>query len=661
MNNNVLEFYIKMKDLMSGSLVKLGRTHSETFGKMQKGNKDFMHSVEGVRSRLTDATRVLEQTNSKRAFQAAIKDVKQYQQELDKLERRAYGGGKGGGSGLGMLARYAGGAAIAGGALYFGKDAVDRAMQFGATQKTFEVMLGKGKGQALAGSLNQLQQDTILGPEVFKDAQTMLGFGMQGNKVLPTLKSLGDIAMGDKERLDSLTLAYSQVHAAGRLMGQDLLQFINAGWNPLQAISEKTGKSLAQLKKDVEGGKISFQMIEQALKDATGAGGKFNNMMNQIAETSFGKSQIIQGQWENTKVKFGQLLIPITDGFMDMANGAMNLIVTSERMPEVLRNEQFEATSLLKVVTSLNEGNRLRKSLLTDLLSKYPDLFKNIDVEKVKNSELLSVLNDINKSYDERIKLATHAMVVEDQSKEMSGNMRRQALWGAVLEFGKQGNWEMANKYLNKTAEGAKSALAVLLNKNLSHEDLLQLAQRQYEYYGGAVSKSQAVIDNENRQDRGEQTLSMIKRAQEAFGNKKGFHAIFKNDAQGEASIVAMLKMYDSFKSLPDAEQVKRLAANPAYYNNFSRYFGTSTADGIMSRNGSKGEGSSTNENSSSNISSGITGGGPRTINFHGTTIKAADKIEVSAANGVHDIVQQLEPAIQQAFIRLLTSGASIQ
>ena len=64
--------------------------------------------------------------------------------------------------------------------------------------------------------------------------------------------------MGNNEKFSSMTLAFAQMSAAGRLMGQDLNQMINAGFNPLQVISEKTGKSIAVLKK--ERSKVLFHL-----------------------------------------------------------------------------------------------------------------------------------------------------------------------------------------------------------------------------------------------------------------------------------------------------------------------------------------------------------------------------------------------------------------
>ena len=66
--------------------------------------------------------------------------------------------------------------------------------------------------------------------------------------------------------------------ASGRLMGQDLLQMINAGFNPLSEISRKTGKSIGVLKEEMEKGKISAEMVTQAFYSATQAGGQFHGM-----------------------------------------------------------------------------------------------------------------------------------------------------------------------------------------------------------------------------------------------------------------------------------------------------------------------------------------------------------------------------------------------
>lgn len=83
------------------------------------------------------------------------------------------------------------------------------------------------------------------------------------------MKMLGDISLGNGERLQSLSLAFAQVTATGRLMGQDLLQMINAGFNPLEAIAKRTGETMTDVKERMSDGRVSVEEVEQAMKDAT--------------------------------------------------------------------------------------------------------------------------------------------------------------------------------------------------------------------------------------------------------------------------------------------------------------------------------------------------------------------------------------------------------
>ena len=122
----------------------------------------------------------------------------------------------------------------------------------------------------------------------------MLGFNIQAEDTIKYLKAISDISMGESSKFNSLTLAFSQMSAAGKLMGQDLNQMINAGFNPLQIISEKTGKSIATLKDEMSKGAVSAEMVQQAFIDATSAGGKFYNMSENASKTINGQLSMMQ-------------------------------------------------------------------------------------------------------------------------------------------------------------------------------------------------------------------------------------------------------------------------------------------------------------------------------------------------------------------------------
>lgn len=187
--------------------------------------------------------------------------------------------------------------------------------------KSFEVLLGsKDKADLYVKEIKDYALVSLLSvSDVSKAAQTLLGFNVEAEKTIPIIKSIGDISMGDSQKFGSLTLAFSQMSAAGRLMGQDLNQMINAGFNPLQVISEKTGKSIAQLKKEMESGAISSQMVADAFSSATAEGGKFHGMIEKSADGIRNAQNQLTGAIQDTLNSIGESQEGIIKGSYEVA------------------------------------------------------------------------------------------------------------------------------------------------------------------------------------------------------------------------------------------------------------------------------------------------------------------------------------------------------
>lgn len=181
--------------------------------------------------------------------------------------------------------------------------------EFENIETSLRVLLG-GDSEKLADIMSQMKEYALISPLTTKDMasalQMMIGFGIQADDAITYLKALGDISMGDTVHFNSLALAFSQMSAAGKLMGQDLNQMINAGFNPLQQISEKTGKSIGELKDEMSKGAISAQMVQQAFIDATSAGGKFYGMAAEGAKTINGQISMLQESVDNMFNEMGQ-------------------------------------------------------------------------------------------------------------------------------------------------------------------------------------------------------------------------------------------------------------------------------------------------------------------------------------------------------------------
>lgn len=206
--------------------------------------------------------------------------------------------------------------------------------EFQSMQTTIETMVGKDMAGQLIPQIKELAKISPLTMSDMVGAEKMmLGFNIQAEDTIKYLKAISDISMGESSKFNSLTLAFSQMSAAGKLMGQDLNQMINAGFNPLQIISEKTGKSIATLKDEMSKGAVSAEMVQQAFIDATSAGGKFYNMSENASKTINGQLSMMQDALDSV---FNELGTKSESVIMDGIQMTTSLIQNYETVGKVL-------------------------------------------------------------------------------------------------------------------------------------------------------------------------------------------------------------------------------------------------------------------------------------------------------------------------------------
>ena len=190
----------------------------------------------------------------------------------------------------------------------FGKAVINARGEIESFQISFDTLIGnKDKAAAFFAELKDFAVKTpLLLNDLAKGGQLLLGFGVDLDKVMPTLKQIGDISMGNADRFNSLTLAFAQMSATGKLMGQDLLQMVNAGFNPLKTMSETTGKSMETLKDEMSKGAISADMVAKAFEDATATGGKFNGMLEKQSKGIKGSISNLEGAIQDALNDMGE-------------------------------------------------------------------------------------------------------------------------------------------------------------------------------------------------------------------------------------------------------------------------------------------------------------------------------------------------------------------
>ena len=253
------------------------------------------------------------------------------------------------GGSLGSLGTLASGAA-AGFALLKLKDYGQYALQTSAAFEqlgvSFRVMTGSAQlGQELTNSIIELGAKTpMTAQQLAKAAQLLLSFGESTENIIPDLKLLGDITGGEVNRFNMLSLAFAQVGANGKLMGQDLLQMVNAGFNPLQIISQKTGRSMGELRKEMEEGRISFQMVAQAMKDAASEGGRYFGLMEQQAGSLNGLLSTNADTWEQVAKNIGDMFLPMAkaavQGLINLGSAILNL---QNKMRQMVKQNDVNA------------------------------------------------------------------------------------------------------------------------------------------------------------------------------------------------------------------------------------------------------------------------------------------------------------------------------
>lgn len=196
------------------------------------------------------------------------------------------------------------------------------------TAVSFEVMLGsEEKSKKMLEDIGNMDAKKVFGLSTMQDAaKQMLTFGVNSEEVLGHLSKLGDIASGDKNKLNSLALTFGQVTAAGQLTGGDLLQFINAGFNPLQELATMTGEEYSVLKDKMSKGAISAQDVAAAIAHATGEGGKFHDMTGRMAETTGVKLQGLRDKLVEMAMNLWPKLEPLVVGIISVIETIMPVV-----------------------------------------------------------------------------------------------------------------------------------------------------------------------------------------------------------------------------------------------------------------------------------------------------------------------------------------------
>lgn len=183
-------------------------------------------------------------------------------------------------------------------------------------QTSFEVMTGSAeKAAEVIDRLKKVGASTPFElPDLADTTQLLMNYGFSADEAMDKMMMLGDISQGSAEKMSRIATAYGQMSSAGKVSLEDVKQMIEAGFNPLQEISESTGESMSSLYARISKGTISVDEITASMQRATSEGGKYFQSMEKQSQTFSG---LISTLKDNAQQLLGEVVKPISDGLTE--------------------------------------------------------------------------------------------------------------------------------------------------------------------------------------------------------------------------------------------------------------------------------------------------------------------------------------------------------
>ena len=330
---NILEYTLTLKDFVSAKLQKIGinnDTMLEKFAELEKVQKKVSRGFAQMGTSVHTLQQKIALLKAERDLLpiGSLSAIRKYNSEINKLEHsvsklQTLNGSKlktWFSEALNSLPGLATNPLILAGA-GIGMS-IRKGMEADLQQANITTLLRGDveKAKALYAQLSDYGVKTPYDKAGLIEAQkTMMSFGLSSEFAFGKLKNIGDIAMGDVQKMQSLSLAFAQATSAGKLQGQDLMQMINAGFNPLQVISERTGESMAQLKERMSKGSISAQELAQAFEWATNKQGLFYQGAEKAGQTLSGKFNKMMDSITELALKVYEAISPVLSPLVDLA------------------------------------------------------------------------------------------------------------------------------------------------------------------------------------------------------------------------------------------------------------------------------------------------------------------------------------------------------
>ena len=232
-------------------------------------------------------------------------------------------------------------------------------------QTSFEVMTGSAeKATEVIDRLKKVGAETPFElPDLADTTQLLMNYGLTADEAMDKMMMLGDISQGSADKMSRIAMAYGQMSSAGKVQLEDVKQMIEAGFNPLQEISESTGESMSSLYDRISKGTLSVDEITASMERATSAGGKYYQSMQKQSQTFSGMISTLK---DNAQQLLGDVVQPISDSMVStLLPAAIDAI---DQMSNAFQTQGVDGL--------IQAGSQILVNLLTGISQGLPNIIK---------------------------------------------------------------------------------------------------------------------------------------------------------------------------------------------------------------------------------------------------------------------------------------------
>lgn len=511
--------------------------------------------------------------------------------------------------------------------------------EFQKTDIAFETMLGSAdKAKELMAQMVDLAAKTPFSlKDVADGAKQLLAFQIPANEVVDTLTRMGNIAAGLGVPLSRINLVYGQVMAKGKLMGDDLRQFTEAGIPMVAELAKKFGTTTAAINKMVSDGKVGFNDVKEVLFSLTSEGGMFFNLMEKQSKSLSGQMANLGDAWDQMLNKIGQsnegllsggiqeaiYLVENYEGVIDVIEGLIvtygayraAIIVNSVAL-RVAAQQEAGLTLAQIARAAATRGLTTAQALLNSTMLANPyvlvtTLLAGLTVALYKMSSQVSYAVDLQRKHSEKMneassnvqahKAKVEALITAIRSENTTNDNRRKLLAQLhTLTNGRLGQLSIEeirtgkatkaiNEYINALDREAR-AKAVVDLKAENYKRRLELQNNTKPTFGATAA---TIVDSNTYKDKsGNVTAASVWRGL----TEKSIDSYNRNKEAEIRAIDAKDKEYDAFlqknaadlvETIKDTGTTNAAAAETAakkINESVERIYGIDTIKGLQQR-----------------------------------------------------------------------------